>query len=53
MTGQLVAACRAVGFQIVFDTNWGADLTITEVHLCVLDDDADGRKNTRKKEERK
>ncbi|WP_199288046.1 NADH-dependent [FeFe] hydrogenase, group A6 [Culicoidibacter larvae] len=29
-TGQMVAALRRLGFDSVFDTNWGADLTIME-----------------------
>lgn len=29
-TGKMVTALRALGFNAVFDTNWGADLTIME-----------------------
>eukprot|EP01024_Parvocaulis_polyphysoides_P027104 TRINITY_DN2462_c0_g3_i2.p1 TRINITY_DN2462_c0_g3~~TRINITY_DN2462_c0_g3_i2.p1 ORF type:complete len:401 (-),score=39.57 TRINITY_DN2462_c0_g3_i2:5-1183(-) len=29
-TGQMVSACRELGFDYVFDTNFGADLTIME-----------------------
>jgi iron only hydrogenase large subunit-like protein len=29
-TGQMVAALRALGFDVVFDTDWSADLTIME-----------------------
>lgn len=30
VTGQMVSALRRIGFDQVFDTNWGADLTIME-----------------------
>ncbi|MEG0569285.1 MAG: [Fe-Fe] hydrogenase large subunit C-terminal domain-containing protein, partial [Erysipelotrichales bacterium] len=36
-TGQMVTALRRLGFSYVFDTNWGADLTIMEEANEVLD----------------
>lgn len=37
VTGKMVAACRRLGFKKVFDTNFGADLTIMEEATELLD----------------